>query len=279
MSSSTPPILSVAARTGRSIGGMWVDAGTYASATAQVIDWAVRGEPHYVCAANVHMLMETRDSTAFWRVVNEADLVTADGMPLVWLLRWRGEDDSERVYGPDLMLEVCRAAARARIPIALFGGTSGVLRKLAANLMRLFPDLNIVSSISPPFGNFTASQNSEYAAQLAASGARIVFVGLGCPKQETWMAECHRQAHAVLLGVGAAFNFHAGQVRQSPAWMQRLGLEWAFRLAMEPRRLWRRYAWHNPRFLWVVVREEFCRRALFWKDRSTYSLWRSHRVN
>jgi len=249
------------ARPGTVILGMRVDSGDYGTATARIIDWALRRESRYVCAANVHMLMETRDSLGFQQVVNGADLVTSDGMPLVWVLQWRGFADAQRVYGPDLMLAVCQAAAAAKIPVALFGSTTQVLRQLNENLLKRIPDLQIVSAISPAFGELTAAQSAEHLGELAAAGARIVFVGLGCPKQERWMAECRDRVPAVLLGVGAAFDFHAGQVRQSPAWLQRWGLEWIFRLAMEPRRLWRRYAWHNPRFIWAIAGEEWRRRG------------------
>ncbi len=236
------------------IGGMRVDAGTYASTTAQVLAWAARAESRYICVANVHMVMETRDAPDFRAIVNAADLVTSDGMPLVWILRQRGHA-AERVYGPDLMLHVCAAAAEAAVPIALFGGAPAVLERACAMLLARFPGLHIAAKISPPFGALTAAQNADFTRQLRESGARIVFVGLGCPKQERWMAAVYKEVPAVFLGVGAAFNFHAGEVRQAPAWLQRAGLEWLFRLGAEPRRLWRRYLWHNPRFLWAVLRE------------------------
>lgn len=244
------------------IGGMRVDAGNYYSASDQILEWAKMGEFRYVCIANVHMLMETRDSAEFRAVVNGADMVTSDGMPLVWMLRWRGRREAERVYGPDLMLQVCADAARDGVQIGLFGGTEDVLEGVCATLKRRFPTLQIVAQISPPFGQFTAEQNEAFGRSLAASGARIIFVGLGCPKQEKWMAEMRGRVPAVVLGVGAAFNFHAGNVRQAPAWLQRAGLEWLFRLAVEPRRLWRRYAWHNPRFVWAIAREEWDRRRM-----------------
>jgi N-acetylglucosaminyldiphosphoundecaprenol N-acetyl-beta-D-mannosaminyltransferase len=250
---------STPARQGSVLGGMRVDAGTYETSTATIVRWAREGQARYVCAANVHMLMETRDSEKYRGVVNGADLVTSDGMPLVWLLHRRGFRAAERVYGPDLMLSVCQRAEREQVPIGLFGGTPEVLVRLMRRLKALMPELQIACSISPPFGQFSAEQNREYSQTIKDSGARIVFVGLGCPKQERWMAECSAQIPAVLLGVGAAFNFHAGQVKQSPAWMQRAGLEWAFRFAMEPRRLWRRYLWHNPRFLWAMAQEEWRR--------------------
>ncbi len=241
------------------IGGMRVHAGTYGSTTARVIEWARQGDPRYVCIANVHMVMEARDSADYRGVVNRADWVTSDGVPLVWVLRARGFSDAQRVYGPTLMLSVCRAAAAHGVPIGLFGGTADLLEKLTDVLVARDPALKIVARIAPPFGTPTAAETESYAKTLRESGAGIVFVGLGCPKQERWMAEAHAKIPAVLLGVGAAFNFHTGKVRQSPAWMQRLGLEWLFRLAMEPRRLWRRYLWHNPRFILLVLGEQCAR--------------------
>lgn len=242
------------------LGGMRVDAGTYEETITQVLTWASRNEPRYVCIANVHMVMEARDSAAFRAVVNDADRVTSDGMPLVWLLRWRGHAQASRVYGPDLMLHLCAAAAREGVPVGLFGGTPDLLARVAERLRAREPELRITLQLAPPFGPITDEENEQYARQMERSGARIIFVGLGCPKQERWMAAMRGRVPAVLLGVGAAFNFHAGQVRQSPAWLQRAGLEWLFRFAMEPRRLWRRYLWHNPRFVAMVAREEMQRR-------------------
>jgi N-acetylglucosaminyldiphosphoundecaprenol N-acetyl-beta-D-mannosaminyltransferase len=235
--------------------GMRVDVETYASATVRILAWARRGESRTVCAANVHMAMEAHDSAEFQRTVNGADLVTSDGVPLVWTLRARGFAQATRVYGPDLMLAVCAAAAAQGVPVAFFGGTDELLAALAAVLTRRFPALVIAVKIAPPFGEFSKEQNGNYASRLRASRAGIVFVGLGCPKQERWMAAMRGAVPAVFLGVGAAFAFHAGRVRQAPGWLQRAGLEWAFRLAVEPRRLWRRYFRHNPRFVWAAGRE------------------------
>lgn len=233
----------------RSILGMRVDVTTYADATARIMAWAHSAQPRYVCAANVHMVMETSDSAGFRDVVNGADLVTSDGVPLVWALKALGAAQAERVYGPTLMLHVCEAAAREGVPIALYGGTSESLEEFVRFLHATYPGIEIACLIAPPFRPPTAEEDAQYTQQLADSGARIVFVGIGCPKQERWMAAHTERLDAVLLGMGAAFDFHSGRVRQAPAAMQRLGLEWLFRLIMEPRRLWKRYARHNPRFV------------------------------
>jgi len=233
----------------RYILGMRVDATSYAHAASLVLDWAAAGESRYVSVANVHMVMETHDDPAFRQVVNGADLVTPDGMPLVWGLRLLGVDRQQRVYGPDLTLALCRAAAEQGIPVGFYGGTEESLAALEASLRRRFPDLRIACMISPPFRPLSDGQDAAFTRQIRDSGARILFVGIGCPKQERWMAAHKNRIPAVMVGVGAAFDFHSGRVKQAPVWLQRLGLEWAFRLLMEPRRLWRRYLRHNPRFV------------------------------
>ena len=220
-----------------------------AEVARQVLAWAERGESRSVCAANVHMVMEAWDDPGFRDLVNAADLVAPDGVPLVWALRRQGEDAQERVYGPALMLETCRLAAQRGVPIGLYGSRETVLRQLRSRLYARFPALRIVYSHSPAFRPLTPEETAGIVDGIRQSGARILFVGLGCPKQERWMAAHRGQFPAVMLGVGAAFDFHAGTVPQAPGWMQRLGLEWAFRLAQEPGRLWWRYLKHNPRFL------------------------------
>jgi N-acetylglucosaminyldiphosphoundecaprenol N-acetyl-beta-D-mannosaminyltransferase len=199
------------------------------------------------------MVMESYVAAEFRALVNKADLVTPDGMPLVWALKKLGVPDATRVYGPDLTLHVCEAAARAGIKIGLYGGTAESLSGFVDFLKRRFQGIEIVCSIAPPFRPLEPDEDANYTRQLAESGAQIVLVGIGCPKQELWMAEHRERLQAVLLGVGAAFDFHSGRVRQSPRVLQRMGLEWAFRLAMEPKRLWKRYARNNPRFVGLLL--------------------------
>lgn len=229
--------------------GTRVDPTSYAGATRQVLDWAMNRESRYVCIANVHVVMEAYDSPAFQSQVNAADLVTPDGMPLVWALRRQGYANQSRVYGPDLMMAVLATAAKEDVPVGLLGGKPEVLNELANRLQTQFPALTIVYRSSPPFRPLDANEDAEIVADINRSGARILFVGLGCPRQEMWMAEHAGKVQSVMLGVGAAFDFHAGTIRQAPGWMQSIGLEWAFRLSQEPRRLWRRYLYHNPRFV------------------------------
>jgi N-acetylglucosaminyldiphosphoundecaprenol N-acetyl-beta-D-mannosaminyltransferase len=229
--------------------GMRVDPTSYEEATEKVLAWAAAGESRYVCVANVHMVMEAHDDPSFRALVNAADLVTPDGMPLVWMLRRLGYPHQERVCGPELTSRVCAEAARRGVPVGFYGGHPEALEALVRNLSARFPGLRVVYAYSPPFRPLTPEEDERVTEEINASGARILFVGLGCPKQEWWMAEHKGRVRAVMLGVGAAFDFHAGRVRQAPVWMQRAGLEWLFRLVQEPRRLWRRYLKHNPRFL------------------------------
>lgn len=239
----------------RSILGMRVDAPDYASASDAILGWAAQSRSRYVCVATVHMVMEAFDDPAFQSIVNEASLVTPDGVPLVWGLRWLGIPSASRVYGPTLMLHVCSAAAAAGVPIGLFGGREETLDTLRHRLLRHAPGLEIAYAYAPPFRPLDEQEQSTIRTAMTESGARIVFVGLGCPKQERWMARQAPHLDLVQVGVGAAFDFHAGRVRQAPPRLQRMGLEWAFRLAMEPRRLAGRYARHNPRFIWHFVRQ------------------------
>jgi N-acetylglucosaminyldiphosphoundecaprenol N-acetyl-beta-D-mannosaminyltransferase len=227
---------------------MRVDATSYARATAQIIEWSKSDITRYVCAANVHMTMEAYDNPAFAQIVANADLVTPDGMPLVWALKCLVIPHEERVYGPTLVLHVCQAAAKQGIPVALYGGTPESLQAFTSFLQKKYPQIQIVCCIAPPFRPLTAEEDTLYTEELVNSKARILLVGIGCPKQEYWMAAHKSQIKGVMLGVGAAFDFHSGRVRQAPQWMQESALEWLFRLYVEPKRLWKRYLFTNPRF-------------------------------
>ncbi len=239
----------------RRILGMRVDGLRTSVAADGIVELAEAGSGGVVCVATVHMVMEAFDAPDFQRSVNAADLVTPDGVPLVWVLRRLGLSETRRVYGPTLMRLVCRRAEEHGLPIGLYGGSPEVLGELRERLVAKHPLLRIAFAASPPFRPETQEEEASTVQAIEASGARILFVGLGCPKQERWMA-AHREAlPCVLLGVGAAFDFLAGAKRQAPAWLQRAGLEWLFRLASEPRRLWRRYLIQNPRFLFHFARE------------------------
>jgi N-acetylglucosaminyldiphosphoundecaprenol N-acetyl-beta-D-mannosaminyltransferase len=232
----------------RLILGMRVDATSYDDAARQIVGWAQTSEPRYVCVAAVNNVIRGLDDVRFQRVMNDADLVTPDGMPLVWGLRRLGIRSATRVYGPDLTLAVLGRAERDGLAVGFYGGTPKVVDALVAEVASRWPDLKIAYAYSPPFRDLTSEEDREIVEAVNASGARILFVGLGCPKQETWMARHRGQVVPVMVGVGAAFDFLAGAKKQAPVALRKSGLEWLFRLATEPRRLTKRYLIQNPRF-------------------------------
>jgi len=240
--------------------GQRIDSTTCNEVVSIVTDWAHERRSAYVCVSNVHMLMEGYDDPAFRTVVNESDLVVPDGRPLVWALWLNGVDDAAQVRGPSLMPLTMEAAEKQQIPVGFYGGSPETLALLKVRAAERFPKLQIAIAVSPPFRELTDDECSDDIEQLNASGARLLFVGLGCPKQERWMAERRGKVSAVMLGVGAAFDFFAGTKREAPELAQRLGLEWLFRLASEPGRLWRRYLRNNPRFAVLLVRDLLSRR-------------------
>jgi len=233
--------------------GMRVDVTSYVDAVRRVAAWTRDGETRYVCVATAHMAIEAHDSPEFRRVVNQADLVTPDGMPLVWGLRLLGARGATRVYGPDLMLHILETAAAERLPIGLYGGRPSVVARLAGEIARRYPGLTVAFCESPPYRQVTPDEDRTCVERIEQSGARVLFVGLGCPKQERWMGAHAGRVRTVMIGVGAAFDFLAGARSQAPGWMQRAGLEWFYRLCSEPRRLWRRYLVHGPRFVVLLA--------------------------
>jgi len=240
--------------------GVNVSASSMSEVAYTVARWATcppsGASPRFVSATSVHGLIEGRRDPAFRAILNGASCVTPDGMPLVWFGRLRGQATMERVYGPALMKEVCRQTAGFAVRHFLYGGAPGVPEELGRNLQAEFPGLQIAGTFSPPYRSLTESELREVVARINGSGAQIVWVGLSTPKQEQWVAAVRARLNArVLLSVGAAFDFHAGRVRQAPRWMQTRGLEWLFRLWQEPRRLWRRYAYNNPMFLWLALQQ------------------------
>jgi N-acetylglucosaminyldiphosphoundecaprenol N-acetyl-beta-D-mannosaminyltransferase len=237
-----------------------VSAGISKTSYAEVVElcrqWAAEhvtnlcAPSHYICVTSVHGLILAKDDPALAEILNTADIATPDGMPVVWALRSFGSKGQQRVYGPTLMLDLCRSAAENGHRIYIYGGQSEVLPRLEDNLRRQFPALQIAGRYSPPFRLLTPDEDRQVQESIRQSAADLVFVGISTPKQERWMFE-HRHAFpgVTMIGVGAAFDFHAGFTPQAPLWMQRLGLEWFFRLSTEPRRLWRRYILLTPRFL------------------------------
>ena len=246
--------------------GVGVSAIDLERAVATFDQWIATGARHYVCVSGVHGVMESRRDPALRDVHNAAGLVTPDGMPLVWLSRLAGERQVRRVYGPDLLLAYCTHGIAFGRRHYFYGGAPGVAERLAQRLCGRVPGLRVVGMYTPPFRALTAEEDADVVAHIDAAAPDVVWVGLSTPKQERWMAEHRARLGApVLVGVGAAFDFHAGLKRQAPRWMQRSGLEWAFRLATEPRRLGRRYLVNNPQFVWHVARQLASQRASRWK--------------
>jgi N-acetylglucosaminyldiphosphoundecaprenol N-acetyl-beta-D-mannosaminyltransferase len=210
--------------------------------------WIARRERHYVNICTTHTVLECHDAPELAAIVNGAGMATPDGMPLVWMGRLRGHA-VERVYGPDVMLAACERGQALGHRHFFYGGADGVADALAARMQARFPALQVAGTYTPPFRALNAEEEREVAALINASGADIVWVGLGTPKQDRWVEA------PVLIAVGAAFDFHTGRVRQAPRWMQRSGLEWLFRLTQDPRRLWKRYVMGNPRFVYLVARQ------------------------
>jgi N-acetylglucosaminyldiphosphoundecaprenol N-acetyl-beta-D-mannosaminyltransferase len=233
-----------------------VDCTSYELVCDRLVELTAAKQSGYVIAANVHVIM-----TAFWNqdyrsVVNGAIIVTPDGMPIVLGLRLLGH----------LMLAWCDRAARLGLPIYLYGSSWETLWKLQDKLSNNFPGLQIAGSYSPPFRTLTPEETQQDCDRINASGAAVVFVSLGCPKQEFWMAQNQSKIQAVTIGVGAAFRFHTGEVSQAPRWMMRFSLEWLYRLIMEPSRLWKRYVINNPAFvilfIWQWFRSWFNRKPI-----------------
>lgn len=227
----------------------------------EVLDWmdamVAAGERGWLTAAAVNLVMSANDDPATMKALRGATLAVPDGQPLVWALRLLGHERATRVYGPDLMERWCARAARTGTPTYLYGGRSEqALELLTRRLRERFPGLRIAGGYSPPFRPLTDDERAQAISHINDSGAKVVWVGTGQPKQEIWMSGMRSHLDAPLLvGVGAAFDFHAGIVSQAPSWMQRNGLEWAYRLSREPRRLWRRYASQNPRFVAGFARQ------------------------
>jgi len=218
----------------------------------QIIADAIRQKTRgYITITGVHGVMEAQDDPKLKAIFNKAFLVTPDGMPMVWMNWLAGKKHVGRVYGPDLMLEVC---ALSGVRHFLYGGLNGTATLLERKLKERFPDIQLVGTYEPPWRPLEAAEETALREQVRQARPDVLWVGLSTPKQERFMAEyLPRLEVTLMVGVGAAFDFHSGKVKQAPRWMQNLGLEWLYRLCQEPRRLWRRYLRNNPRFLWYVA--------------------------
>lgn len=235
--------------------GVEVSAVDMPRAVDEIASWVEGGQRHYVCVTGVHGVMESQGDAELKAIHNRSGLTTPDGMPMVWAAHYAGFKGVTRVYGPDLMLALCARAALHGWRCYLYGGKPGVAELLGDRLREAFPELIIAGAESPPFSTPTPEEDEATLARINAARPQILWVGLSTPKQERWMAShIDRLEVPAVLGVGAAFDIHAGLVPQAPAWVQRAGCEWLFRLAVEPRRLARRYLSNNPRFLLEIVR-------------------------
>jgi N-acetylglucosaminyldiphosphoundecaprenol N-acetyl-beta-D-mannosaminyltransferase len=235
--------------------GVGISAVDMSMALDEIERWVDDREQHYVCVTGVHGVMESQRDAELRAIHNASGLTTPDGMPMVWAGRRAGASWMSRVYGPDLMLALCERAAARGWSSYFYGGGPGVPEQLAARLTARFPGLLVAGAESPPFRPLTTAEDEAVVERINASGADLVWVGLSTPKQERWMASHVGRINApVTLGVGAAFDIHAGLLRQAPPWIRRHGLEWAYRLYREPRRLWRRYLSNNPRFALAIIR-------------------------
>lgn len=234
--------------------GVGINAITLPQAVEQIAGWIDTRTRQYVSVCNVHTIMECQHNEAMRQAVNRAGLTTPDGMPLVWLGRWLAQLEVNRVYGPDLMLALCELSGERGYTHYFCGGALGVPELLAERLQVKFPNLRVVGTYSPPFHPLSPAEESQLIERLNRARPDIIWVGLGTPKQDLWMARYRERLNApVMIAVGAAFDFFSGRVPQAPRWMQRSGLEWFYRLSQEPQRLWYRYLIYNPWFVMLLM--------------------------
>lgn len=245
--------------------GMQISRGSYAQFVDSIIESAESKESAYVCVANVHMLTETYKNKNFAAVVNGADFITPDGKPLTWALRLLKGVRQERVAGMDLLPDLLKLAEEKKIPVYFYGGQQETLDRTQTYLKERFPLLSIAGLYSPPFRQLSNAEEENVIENINRSGARMVFVALGCPKQEKWMSSMQGRVHALMIGVGGALPVMIGAQKRAPGWMQKGGLEWVYRLLQEPRRLFSRYAITNSLFLYLLskayLRQVFLRKG------------------
>lgn len=220
-----------------------------------ILDWSKQNIAKYVCIANTHMLVEAYKDSGFANVLNRADLVTADGMPLVWMMKLLGISRPDRVAGMDVFLSICQEAQQQDVSVFFLGSEPSILRAIETRLKREFPSLKVAALEPLPFRPLKTAEDVAVVDKINRSGAGIVFISLGCPKQEKWMYEHKDNVQAVMLGLGAVFPIYAGLKKPAPEWMRQSGLEWLHRLAQEPQRLWNRYFTTIPLFLWLSFKQ------------------------
>lgn len=239
----------------RSVIGSPVTAVPFDTQIALMTQWAKSHLSKVVCIANVHMLIEAYQEPAFASVLKQADLVTPDGMPLVWMLRLMGVSNQDRVAGLDVLRALCASASAEGVSIFFLGSQASILERVRANLEREFPTLKIAGMEPLPFRPTTQEEDEAIIHKLNSSGAGIVLVSLGCPKQEIWMARHKGKVQAVMVGLGGAFPVYAGIHKRAPSLVRSMGFEWLYRLIQEPRRLWGRYKRTIPIFVWLACKQ------------------------
>ena len=231
-----------------------IDAISWEDVLSRMVSWASQRQSRYVTLCNVHSVVTASESAAHHKVLAQSDLALPDGAPVAWTLRREGFSSQQRISGPDLTWRYLAVAERLGQSVFFYGSSEDTLAKLKARIEKTFPKLRIAGMMAPPFRELTAEEDQAHVDMINRSGANVLFVGLGCPKQEAWMAAHRGRIQAVMVGVGAAFDYHAGTIRRAPGWMQRIGLEWAYRLACEPRRLMGRYTQTNSVFIFRMAK-------------------------
>jgi N-acetylglucosaminyldiphosphoundecaprenol N-acetyl-beta-D-mannosaminyltransferase len=232
-----------------SVLGASIDVLSWEDAIRQIVAWGAARESRYICICNVHSVVTTTRDPEFRKVINGADMSTPDGAPIAWALRRSGFASQERVNGPDLMWKYLGEAERLGQAVFFYGSTGQTLSKLRERIARRFPRLHVSGMLAPPFRPLSPQEDEMEVEMINRSGAQVVFVGLGCPKQEKWMAAHRDRINAVMIGVGAAFDYHSGTIKRAPLWWQRNGLEWLYRLGSDPQRLLKRYMVTNTLFI------------------------------
>lgn len=241
--------------------GVGIDPVTIDEAVKTIMQWVDRGKQHYVCVTGVHGTMECQKDQSFMRIHNTSGLTVPDGMPIVWCGRLQGFNNLSRVYGPDLMLEVCKASVQKGYTHFLFGGNAGVAESLQKNLEKIFPGIRITGTYTPPHRSLDEQEEKELIDKVSRLKPAIFWVGLSTPKQERFMAEyIHKLDTMVMLGVGAAFDIHARYTKDAPDVFKKTGMQWFYRLCQEPRRLWRRYLFNNPVFIYKFAKQMLAQR-------------------
>jgi N-acetylglucosaminyldiphosphoundecaprenol N-acetyl-beta-D-mannosaminyltransferase len=241
--------------------GVTVNAGTAGEFVDKITSNAIDKKGKYVCVANVHMLVEAYNDSSFARVINNANVITPDGMPLTWAIRWLYNIKQDRVAGMDLLPELLNKASILKLPVFFYGGTRTMLAQTKEYLKKHFPEVKLAGTYDPPFTTrLTQSEEDKVVDIINNSGAALVFVVLGCPKQEKWMASMVERINAVMIGIGGALPVMIKMQKRAPVWMQHLGLEWLFRLYQEPKRLFKRYAVTNSKFIYLIIKEVYNRR-------------------